>query len=80
MDKNKRHKQNRIENDQKVENLLREDESDSEWNRSKEWNSFVKEKDQEITKTGSKNEKYKKRVYILLGREGSNKIEDWEFC
>ena len=27
MDKNKRHKQNRIENDQKVENLLREDDS-----------------------------------------------------
>ena len=36
---------------------------------------FVKEEDQEIPKTGSKNEKYKKRVYTLLGREGSNKIE-----
>ena len=36
---------------------------------------MVKEEDQEITKTGSKNEKYKKRVYTLLWREGSNKIE-----
>ena len=36
---------------------------------------FVKEEDQEIPKTGSKNEKYKKRVYTLLSREGSNKIE-----
>ena len=39
---------------------------------------FIKEEDQEITKTGSKNEKYKKRVYTLLWREGSNKIEKSE--
>ena len=50
----KRHEQNRIENDEKVENLLHEDESDSNLNRSKEWNLFVKEEDQEITKTCSK--------------------------
>ena len=39
---------------------------------------FVKEEDQEIPKTGSKNEKYKKRVYTLLWREGSNKVEKSE--
>ena len=31
--------------------------------------------DQEITKKVRRNEKYKKRVYTILWREGSNKIE-----
>ena len=39
---------------------------------------FVKEEDQDITKPVQRNEKYKKRVYSLLWREGSNKVEKSE--
>ena len=45
---------------------------------SKEWNLFVKEKIRRLQKPVRRNEKYKKRVYTLLWREGSNKIEKSE--
>ena len=44
----------------------------------KERNLFVKEKIKRLQKQVWRNEKYKKRVYTLLWREGSNKIEKSE--
>ena len=44
-------------------NLLRQDESHGEWNRSKEWNLFVKENIRILQKPVRRNEKYKKVVY-----------------
>ena len=39
---------------------------------------FVKEKNRRLQKPVRRNEKYKKRVYTILWREGSNKIEKSE--
>ena len=44
----------------------------------KEWNLFLKEKIRRLQKPVWRNEKYKKRVYTLLWREGSNIIEKSE--
>ena len=44
----------------------------------KEWNFFLKEKIRRLQKPVWRNEKYKKRLYTLLWREGSNIIEKSE--
>ena len=49
-----------------------------EWNSGREGNLFVKEKIRRLQKPVRRNEQYKKRVYTILWREGSNKIEKSE--
>ena len=43
--------------------------------REGEGNVFVKEKIMRLQKSVRRNEKYKKSVYTILWREGSNKID-----
>ena len=45
--------------------------------REGEGNVFVKEKIMRLQKSVRRNEKYKKSVYTILWREGSNKIDGW---
>ena len=62
------------ENDKK---LLRADESDNEWSSGREGNLFVKERSGDYKNRGFE-KMYKKRVYTILGKEGSNKLKKSE--